>query len=178
MTKLGKAGYGGSQKPVWLRGTRQALIALHRKRKAHSLLYRHTRFELPYIQSHPLDHIKPHTLQFPPATPFNKMATDASPISSTLNTSTLTLIILTALLALGGGIYLSGAGDPIGKYLAEQFFRGKATAEKKALEHVGEEKARGFLYVSFPPLSPHIFGIFLVLDCGAWGAGYGVYSYG
>jgi len=121
------------------------------QKEAHSLLYRHTRFELPYIQSHPLDHIisisQPHTLQFPPATPFDKMATDSSPPSSTLNTSTLTLIILTALLALGGGIYLSGAGDSIGKYLAEQFFRGKATAEKKALEHVGEEKARGFLYV-------------------------------
>jgi len=55
------------------------------------------------------------------------------------------VIIFTTLVSIGAGIFFSGAGDDMGQWMFEKFFKAKAKAEEKALEHVGEEKARGFL---------------------------------
>lgn len=42
---------------------------------------------------------------------------------------------------------MSGYSDDVTKYLMERFFKAKAKAEEKALEHAGETMAEGFLYV-------------------------------
>lgn len=55
------------------------------------------------------------------------------------------VIIFTTLMSIGAGILFSGAGDDMAQWVFEKFFKAKAKAEEKALEHVGEEKARGFL---------------------------------
>lgn len=55
------------------------------------------------------------------------------------------VIIFTTLMSIGAGIFSSGAGDDLGQWMFEKVFKAKAKAEEKALEHVGEEKARGFL---------------------------------
>ena len=57
----------------------------------------------------------------------------------------ITLIIITALAAVAGGIYASGTSDDVGKFIMERFFKAKAKMEEKALEHAGETKAEGFL---------------------------------
>ncbi len=68
------------------------------------------------------------------------MATDMSPYL-------IVLAVITALVAVAGGLYVSPYRDDVAKYFAERFFAYKAKAEEKALEHVGEEKAQAFLYV-------------------------------
>lgn len=65
-------------------------------------------------------------------------ATDMSPYI-------IVLIVITAVAAAAGGIYLSGYGEDMAKYMMESMFKYKAKAEEKALEHVGEEKAQAFL---------------------------------
>ena len=66
------------------------------------------------------------------------MATDMSPYI-------IVLIVITAIVAVVGGVYVSPYRDDVEKYVAERFFAYKAKAEEKALEHVGEEKAQSFL---------------------------------
>lgn len=55
------------------------------------------------------------------------------------------LLLLTALAAIAGGIYLSGAGDDVTKWVMEKYFKAEAKAEEKALEKAGATKAEGFL---------------------------------
>ena len=55
------------------------------------------------------------------------------------------VIVFTTVMSIGAGIFFSGAGDDMAQWVFEKFFKAKAKAEEKALEHVGEEKARGFL---------------------------------
>lgn len=55
------------------------------------------------------------------------------------------LAIITALVAVAGGLYVSPYKDDVAKFMAERFFAYKAKAEEKALEHVGEEKTQAFL---------------------------------
>lgn len=54
-------------------------------------------------------------------------------------------ITATTVAALGVGVYISGAGDDVAQWIVERFFKAKARAEEKALEHVGAEKVQGFL---------------------------------
>ena len=56
-------------------------------------------------------------------------------------------MVSTTFLAIAAGIYFSGASDDVVQWMAERFFKAKAKAEEKALEHAGAEKAQGFLYV-------------------------------
>lgn len=62
-------------------------------------------------------------------------------------TSTLLVVVIvfTIIALILGGIYMSGAADDVVEYFAKQFFKAKAKAEEKALEHAGSEKAQGFL---------------------------------
>ncbi|KAG8529965.1 uncharacterized protein KY384_005447 [Bacidia gigantensis] len=55
------------------------------------------------------------------------------------------LILIATLLALAVGIYFSPYKDDVQEYVAKRFLKAKAKAEQAALEHTGEEKARGFL---------------------------------
>lgn len=71
------------------------------------------------------------------------MATESS--ASNMSPYIILLIVITALAAAGGAIYLSGYGEDVAKYVMEGIFKYKAKAEEKALEHVGEEKAQAFL---------------------------------
>ena len=54
---------------------------------------------------------------------------------------------LALLLALLAGVYFSPYKDDVTNYMAERFFKAKAKAEEKALEHTGEAKAEVFLFV-------------------------------
>ena len=79
------------------------------------------------------------------------MSSSSSSSSSTLTSPyVLTpLVILTTILALAAGVYLSGHGDDVAKYFASRFFKAKAEAEKTALRHAGGEKGKAFLCVFF-----------------------------
>ena len=55
------------------------------------------------------------------------------------------VIMFTTIMSIGAGIFFSGAGDDMAQWMFEKFFKAKAKAEEKALEHVGEEKAQSFL---------------------------------
>ncbi len=54
-------------------------------------------------------------------------------------------IILTALAAIAGAIYISGAADDVVEWLTTKFLVYKAKAEEKALEKAGTEGAQNFL---------------------------------
>ena len=71
------------------------------------------------------------------------MANDST--ASDMSPYIIVLVVITAVAAAAGGIYLSGYGEDISKYIMENVFKYKAKAEEKALEHVGEEKAQAFL---------------------------------
>lgn len=73
------------------------------------------------------------------------MANDSSTSASNMSPYIIVLVVITALAAAAGGIYLSGYGEDAAKYIMENMFKYKAKAEEKALEHVGEEKAQAFL---------------------------------
>ena len=61
-------------------------------------------------------------------------------------TTTLVLLtVLTLVISLVAAVLLTDAGDDFKKYIIERFFKAKATAEEKALEKAGSEKAQGFL---------------------------------
>jgi len=55
------------------------------------------------------------------------------------------LIVFTFLAVALGGIYMSGVADDFIEDMAKKFFKAKAKAEEKALEHAGSEQAQGFL---------------------------------
>lgn len=57
------------------------------------------------------------------------------------------LLLLLTTLALAVGLYFSPYADDVGEYVAKRYFKGKAEAQKKLLQHTGEEKARAFLSV-------------------------------
>ena len=57
------------------------------------------------------------------------------------------LLTLITLLALIVGVYLSPYKDDVQEYIVKRYFKAKAKATQAALEHTGEEKARGFLYI-------------------------------
>ncbi|KAL8711398.1 MAG: hypothetical protein Q9225_007134 [Loekoesia sp. 1 TL-2023] len=54
-------------------------------------------------------------------------------------------IIVAVLSAIGAAVYMTDAGNDMVQWMAERFFKAKAKAEEKALEHAGAEKAQDFL---------------------------------
>lgn len=72
------------------------------------------------------------------------MASQNTPSSSTSLYISLTAVI-TALLAIGAYLYVSGTGNDIAEWVAEKYFKAEAKAEEKALEQAGATKAEGFL---------------------------------
>ena len=72
------------------------------------------------------------------------MANDSS-TASDMTPYIIVIVVITAIAAAAGGIYLSGYGEDVGKYIMERLFKAKAKAEEKALEHVGQEKAQSYL---------------------------------
>ncbi|KAL8825193.1 MAG: hypothetical protein Q9170_007892 [Blastenia crenularia] len=62
-----------------------------------------------------------------------------------MNTYLLLTLLLTLLSAILAVIYLTEAGNDMAQWAAERFFKAKAKAEEKALEHAGAEKAQDFL---------------------------------
>lgn len=63
-----------------------------------------------------------------------------------MNTYLILAAIVTVLAAVGAAVYMTDAGGDMAQWMAERFFKAKAKAEEKALEHAGSEKAQGFLY--------------------------------
>ena len=55
------------------------------------------------------------------------------------------LICVTFFAVAFGGIYMSGVADDFIEYMAKKFFKYKAKAEEKALEHAGSEAAQSYL---------------------------------
>ena len=83
--------------------------------------------------------------QSPNPTHISNMASHTSSSSSGISGTLIILLVLTTLAAIAGGIYLSGAGDDVTKFIMEKYFKAEATAEEKALEKAGATKAEGFL---------------------------------
>ena len=71
------------------------------------------------------------------------MAKDTS--SSGMSGTLITFMLLTALAAIAGGIYMTGKGDDVIKFVMEKYFKAEAKAEEKALEKAGATQAEGFL---------------------------------
>ena len=79
------------------------------------------------------------------------MANDTS-FASGMSGTLIVLLLLTTFVAVAGGIYVTGAGDDVVKYVMEKYFKAEAKAEEKALEKAGATKAEGFLYDQFTRL--------------------------
>ena len=60
--------------------------------------------------------------------------------SSGMSSAMTALILFTALVAIAGGIYMSGYADDVRNFLMEKFFKAEAKAEEKALEKAGATK--------------------------------------
>jgi len=52
---------------------------------------------------------------------------------------------ITFLAIVAGVIYFSGYADDVGEYLAKNYYKGKAIAEVKVMENVGEERVQGMV---------------------------------
>ncbi|MCJ1311853.1 hypothetical protein MMC25_005526 [Agyrium rufum] len=75
-------------------------------------------------------------------------ATDklSDPSSYSFSYTTLTILIVISFLAgVGGLLFVTGAYKDVVEYVGERYFKAKAKAEEKALEHAGETEAEGFL---------------------------------
>ncbi len=66
------------------------------------------------------------------------MATGTSPLL-------IATLILTALAAVAGAVYMSGAADDVVKFVMERYFKAEAKAEEKLLEKSGEGMVEGVL---------------------------------
>ena len=74
------------------------------------------------------------------------VANMSTPANNGIPTYVFAILVFSTLVAmLAGGVYMSGKGDDVVKYVMEKYFKAEATAEEKALEQAGETKAEGFL---------------------------------